>query len=146
MSKLLNYNEFLPVFPLHLRTVVSMSSESSAASSRGYGPSSRPYQRLYFDGDARKFELWYVKFLGYLKLRGLEEVATTEPSSQSTTPATDGTDATATTTGSSDTEKNHEVYAELCQFIDDRSLSLIIRDAPKDGRKALSILKDHYMR
>ena len=29
----------------------------------GYGPSNH---RLIFDGDERKYELWEVKFLGYL--------------------------------------------------------------------------------
>ena len=45
----------------------------------------------------------------------------------------------------SDAENNAEVYAELCQYIDDRSLSLIIRDAPDDGKKSLSILMEHYI-
>ena len=35
-------------------------------------------------------------------------------------------------------------FAELIQFLDDRSLSLVTRDAYDDGRKALHILKEHY--
>ena len=36
-------------------------------------------------------------------------------------------------------------FAQLIQYLDDRSLSLIIRDAPNDGLKALKILNEHYM-
>ncbi|GFO23132.1 transposon ty2-lr2 Gag-Pol polyprotein [Plakobranchus ocellatus] len=43
-----------------------------------------------------------------------------------------------------DANKNEEAYAELVQVLDDRSLSLIIRDARDDGRKALQILRNHY--
>ena len=51
-----------------------MSSESD--SSRGYGQAQNAWvkNRLYFDGDQRKFELWHVKFMGYLKLRKLKDV------------------------------------------------------------------------
>ena len=34
--------------------------------------------------------------------------------------------------------------AELIQSLDDKSLSLVIREATDDGRKALQILRDHY--
>ena len=139
------------------------------SSSRGYGPSNRGYHaRLYFDGDSRKFELWYVKFMGHLRLRGLKDIVTREASGAgdvNAAPATpvvaDPTNAAAVaaaasaaaaaaaagtaSAAASDAEKNAEVYAELCQYIDDRSLSLIIRDAPDDGRKSLNILKEHYM-
>ena len=44
-----------------------------------------------------------------------------------------------------DPEKNANLYhAELIQVLDDRSLSLVMREAPNDGRKAFKILKDHY--
>ena len=43
-----------------------------------------------------------------------------------------------------DPEKNADLYAELIQVLDDRSLSLVMREAPNDGRKAFKILKDHY--
>lgn len=36
------------------------------------------------------------------------------------------------------------VFAELIQFIDDKSLSLIMREANDDGEKALKILREHY--
>ena len=34
-----------------------------------------------------------------------------------------------------DEAKNEECYAELIQFLDDKSLSLVMRDAADDGRK-----------
>lgn len=39
-----------------------------------------------------------------------------------------------------DEAKNGEAYAELVQCLDDKSLSLIMRDAKHDGRRALGIL------
>ena len=41
-------------------------------------------------------------------------------------------------------EKNADLYAELIQVLDDRSLSLVMREASNDSRKAFKILKDHY--
>ena len=38
-----------------------------------------------------------------------------------------------------DRDKNVEAFAELIQFLDDKSLSLIMRDAVDDGRKTLKI-------
>ena len=89
--------------------------------STGYGPSSR----LLFHGDESKYELWEVKFLGYMRRQKLYEVLT-------------GTEAP-------DAAKNADAYAELVQVLDDRSLSLILRDAKDNGRKALKILRDHYI-
>ena len=43
-----------------------------------------------------------------------------------------------------DVDKNAEAFAELIQFLDDKSLSLIMRDAADDGKKALQILRQHY--
>lgn len=43
-----------------------------------------------------------------------------------------------------DAEKNEEAYAELIQLLDDKSLSVVMRDAADDGRRALLILRDHY--
>jgi len=42
-------------------------------------------------------------------------------------------------------EKLSEAFAELVQCLDDRSLSLVIREAKDDGRKALAILREHYL-
>ncbi|KAL3970576.1 acetylserotonin O-methyltransferase [Sarotherodon galilaeus] len=100
----------------------------------GYGPrrdvGSR-WNRLCFDGDERNYELWETKFLGYLRLLGLRATILDEP-------------------GESDEDdkdlddKNEVAYAELIQVLDDRSLSLVMRDAKDDGRKALKILREHY--
>ena len=80
---------------------------------------------MFFDGDERKYEQWEVKFLGYMRLQKLKD--TILPSE---TPP--------------DVGKNEEAFAELIQFLDDRSLSLVMRDAVDDGRKALAILRNHY--
>ena len=83
----------------------------------GYGPRS-----LYFDGDVEKYELWEVKFLGHLRLQNLLHVIS---------------DSTADV----DSDDNAKVFAELLLVLDERSLSLIIRDAKDDFKKALRILQ-----
>ena len=65
-----------------------------------------------------------MKFKGYLRVQKLHGVLT---------------DATP------DTEKNAQVFAELVQVLDDKSINLIIRDAEDDGKKALGILRSHYV-
>ena len=92
-----------------------------AMTSTGYGPRSR----IIFDGDETKFELWKIKFKGYLTIQKLLSVI------ESDTP---------------DADKNAEVFAELIQCLDDRSLTLIIRDTKDNGKKALEILKQHYIK
>lgn len=92
------------------------------------GAASRP--RLAFDGDEAKYEIWETKMLGHLHLSGLKKTVLGEP----TTSPERATDA----------EKNANAYAELIQMLDDKSLSLIMRDAPDDGRKALKILREYY--
>ena len=43
-------------------------------------------------------------------------------------------------------EKNATIFAKLIQYLDDKSLSLIIRDARDNGRKkTLTILREHYL-
>ena len=42
-------------------------------------------------------------------------------------------------------DKNPDIYAELIQLLDDRSLALSMRDARDNGKKALEILREHYM-
>lgn len=42
-----------------------------------------------------------------------------------------------------DEEKNNEAYAELIQFLDDKILSLVMRDAADDGHEALKILREY---
>lgn len=91
----------------------------------GYGPRNAKIQRLLFDGDDTKYELWEARFLGYLQTLKLK--ATILPSEEEP-----------------DATKNEECYAELIQLLDDKSLSLVMRDAAGDGRKALKILREHY--
>ena len=81
--------------------------------------------RLLFDGDETKYELWEVKFLGYLRTIKLHDVVNAE----------DDPDA----------EKNAQVFAELVIVLDDTSLSLVIRDAKDKGKEAIKILRDHYL-
>ena len=92
----------------------------------GYGgPAS--FRGIYFDGSDSRYELWEVKFLAYLRSKKLYDTITR--------PIEDEVNI----------NKNAEAFSELVQFLDDRSLSLIIRDANNDGRKALNILRQHYL-
>ena len=93
----------------------------------GYGTRSR----LIFNGDDRSYELFEVKFLGYLKIKKLDDVIKNLEEEQ--------TDADI------DENKNSRVFAELVQVLDDRSLSLIIRDCKDNGRKAIRTLRAHYL-
>ena len=88
---------------------------------RGYGQA----RALMFSGNPDDFELWSVKFKGYLRIQKLHTVLET--------PA------------EGDSDKNAEIFAYMVQFLDDKSISLIMRDAPDDGRKAYKILKNHYL-
>ena len=64
-----------------------------------------------------------MKFLGYLNVRKLRATILAPENEEI------------------DEDKNEEAYAELIQCMDEKSLSLIMRD---DGWKALAILQDHY--
>ena len=94
----------------------------------GYGARSR----LLFDGDERAYELWEVKFLGFMRLQKLHNVIL---------PESEG----GVNDDELDTERNAEALAELVQCLDDRSLSLVLRDAKDNGREALKILREHYL-
>ena len=93
--------------------------------SRGCGPRSQ-WQNLMFDGDERKYELWETKILGYLRLKGLKETVLNP------------------TDNAASAEKNKNAYAELIQFLDDRSLGLVMSEARDNGYEALKILREHY--
>ena len=100
------------------------------AAPTGYAPSASMKNRVHrsrpiFNGNESNFEIFEVKFLSYLRLCGLYEV-TQNPDSEN------------------DVELNAEVFAELIQCLDDRSINLIIRDARDNGRKSLEILSLHY--
>ena len=95
----------------------------------GYGPSAL-CRKNYFNSETDDFELWEVKFVAFLRLNKLHSVLTTDPTAD---------------TRATYTDLNEQVFAALVQCIDDKSLSLIIRDAKDDGKKALKILRDHYI-
>ena len=99
----------------------------------GYGPSAR----LCFDGDEEKYELWEVKFLAHLRLQKLHDVLHQDPD--------DGEEDGEEDSGDDHAERNARVFAELVHKLDDKSLSLVIRDANNDGKKALEILRGHYL-
>ena len=92
------------------------------------GPEEIPgrYSRLCFCGDEQKYEQWEIKFLGYMRLQKLKDTIGRLADDKI------------------DTDKNAEAFAELIQSLDNKSLSLIMRDAIDDGRKALTILREHY--
>ena len=89
------------------------------------------FHRLLFDGNEENFEFWETKFLAYMN--------TLTPELKTT--ITKSAPAVAT---AADTALNGRAYSELIQFLDDKSLSLIIREAADDGRKALGILRKEY--
>ena len=94
----------------------------------GYGPmpAAGRYQNLHFNGDERKYEMWEARFLGYMLMKGLKDTI----------------NATESTTV--DASKNEQAYAELIQWLDERSMSLVVRDAKDKGREALIILRNYY--
>ena len=105
------------------------------AASTGYGPRKElgsRWNRLCFDGDEKNYELWETKFLAHLRLLNLKCTILSDPPDEASEGAAD------------DAAKNEDAYAELIQLLDDKSLSLVMRDAADDGRKALKILREHY--
>ena len=86
--------------------------------------------RLYFDGYEVKYEFCEIKFFAllWLELDGLRKVV-----------KDDGMLTLDLR------EINWKVFAKLIQFLDDKSLSLTIRDAEDDGTQDLKILKEYYI-
>ena len=118
---------------IRFNTLFTMASaNSSTGVPIGYGPRNR----LYFDGEQEHYELWEVKFFGHLRIVKLHSVI--EDSAN-------GEDSEAAEQNADFSEKNKTVFADLVQYLDDKSLSLVIRDARDDGRKALKILREHYL-
>lgn len=62
---------------------------------------------LVFDGDEKNYVLWETEFVGHLCLQGLRDIILKQPTNME---------------GEEDTPKNAAVYAELIQFLDDKSL------------------------
>ena len=81
------------------------------------------WTRLLFDGDEEKYEIYETKFLGHLRSLGLKDAIL-------------GANLTR-----EDNERNEEAYAELVQFLEDKSLLSMIKEAADNGRKALNILR-----
>ncbi len=106
---------------------LEQSTSNMSRKDRDAVPSSR-WARLIFDGDEKSYELWETKFLGHLCLQGLKDTILNEPA----------------VADDEDEGRNAEAYAELIQFLDDKSLSLVMRDAADDGRAALKILREYY--
>ncbi|XP_028412844.1 uncharacterized protein LOC114535735 [Dendronephthya gigantea] len=96
---------------------------ATVQTSTGYGPR----RTLVFDGNESKYELWEVKFLSFMRIQKLYNIFV---------PSSDEREL--------DESKNADAFAELVQCLDDRSLSLVIREAKDDGRKALTVLREHY--
>jgi len=94
----------------------------------GYGPRTH----LYFDGKTESFPTWEIRFTNYLYTvdKGVHKAIL-----QPVTGVDDDDDFKT---------KNKRAYAELVQVLDERSLQLIMSDAPDDGRNALKILKQHF--
>ena len=120
----------LLLFPQAAEVITVSMSTAPASTSTGYGPStpSGKWHKLQFDGDADKYELWEAKFLGHMSQMNLKT---------SILPASDPNETV-------DLVKNEKCYSELIQFLDDVSLSLVMREAADDGRKAFKILRTHY--
>ena len=87
--------------------------------SRYYGPSAIQ-KALQFDGDESEYAIREKRMLAYMKVKKLKEFILP------------GTVASS--------DKREECYAELVQFLDERSLCLVMRDAKDHGRKALEVL------
>ena len=71
-----------------------------------------------------------MKFLGYLRVQHLYRIVLS-PTDQS-----DDIDFVG---------KNTTVFTEVIQYLDDKSLSLVMRDAQDNVKKALTILKEDYL-
>ena len=96
-------------------------------------PSGR-WTRLCFDGDEERYLLWETKILGHLLLQGLKDAILNDPE-----PPVEGEEV-----NEPDEDKNALAFAELIQCLDDKSVSLVMREAADDGRKALGILRGYY--
>ena len=95
------------------------------STSTGYG-SPNSTKRHVFDSDNDDYELWEVKFKAMLRLNKLYSILNKSA-------PTDPADLAVYD------EKNAEIFSTLVLWLDDKSISLIVRDAPDDGKAALEI-------
>lgn len=75
--------------------------------SRRAAESNSRWFRLVFFGDEKNYVLWETEFVGHLRLQGLRDIILKQPTNMEE---------------EEDAPKNAEVYAELIQFLDDKSL------------------------
>lgn len=104
----------------------------------GCGPRQVPITAMHgrglppkFDGDEARYHIWEARFLAYLKTIGLRDAIL-------------GTGLAAGANAEEAVEvgrKNELAYAELCGCLDDKTLTLILYEAPDDGKKSLEILR-----
>ena len=103
------------------------------ASSTGYEPNKKDngsrWNRELFDGDETKYEILETKFLGDLCTVDLKDFILGKNLNRDET----------------ERERNEVAYAELMQFLDDKKLSLVMREALNNERAALRILRDHFV-
>ena len=93
----------------------------------GYGPRTvGKWDMLHFSGEEKHWELWEERFMAYMRQKKYHTIL--DPAHR----------------GPVDPNRNANVYSELVQFLDDRSLGLIMRDAKNDGKKSMEILRAHY--
>ena len=90
----------------------------------GYGPSHR--NNLIFSGQEADYDLWEVRMLGYMAIKGMKTTILTPPAE---TP---------------DVAENEKAYSELVLLLGSSSLSMVMTDAADDRREALRILRAHY--
>ena len=84
----------------------STSGTNATNSATGYGPRRDipgRYGRLCFDGDRQKYEQWEVKFLVYMRSQKLKGTIVGSESDEI------------------DADKNAQAFAELIQFLDDKT-------------------------
>ena len=96
----------------------------------GYSPTLLPNRMGIFNSDKDDYELWEMKFKAQLRLGKLDKILKEEP--------TEATQATYN-------ESNQDIFSLLVMCLDDKALNLIMRDAENDGKKALKILREHYL-
>ncbi|KAF7214567.1 putative LOC107376767-like protein [Nothobranchius furzeri] len=110
--------------------------------STGYGPRQVPDTVVHgrglppwFHGEEARYHISEKRFLAYMKTIGLKEVILGR---QLATGANDAQEAAEFG------RKNELAYAELCGCLDDKTPTLILYEAPDDGKKSLEILRHHF--
>jgi hypothetical protein len=80
-----------------------------------------------FSGVGEEYDLWETRFVAHLSVLSLKK---------SLTPLENASD--------NDAVANEQIYCELVQALDSKSLALIMYEAVDNGRQALDILRNHY--